>query len=96
MLNSKQRKYLKGLASKETVILHIGKDGLGETLARQADTALTARELIKGRVLETAPLSVKEAAQALSEQLNADIVQTIGFCFVLYRPNPEKPILTLP
>ena len=95
-MTSKQRSYLKGLAVKETVILHVGKEGIGPTLVKQADTALTARELFKGRVLETAPVSVEEAARALADTLHADVVQTIGFCFVLYRRNPQKPVISLP
>ena len=95
-MTSKQRSYLRGLAVKEGVILHVGKEGIGPTLIRQADTALTARELIKGRTLETAPVSVQEAAQALADALHAEIVQTIGFCFVLYRRHPQKPLITLP
>ena len=51
-LTSKQRAQLRGLANGIDTILQIGKDGIGENLIRQADDALEARELIKGRVLE--------------------------------------------
>ena len=56
-LTSKQRAQLRGLANSIDTIVHIGKDGLGENLVKQADDALEARELIKGKVLENSLLS---------------------------------------
>ena len=49
-LTSKQRAQLRGLANTIDTILQVGKDGIGENLIKQADDALEARELIKGRV----------------------------------------------
>lgn len=54
-LTSKQRAYLRSLAVTQEPILHVGKGGISDTLVKQAEDALTARELFKGRVLETAP-----------------------------------------
>ena len=51
MINGKQRAYLRSLANSMEPILHVGKDGIGENLIRQADSALEARELFKGTVL---------------------------------------------
>ena len=51
-LTSKQRAQLRGLANSIDTILHVGKDGIGDNLVKQADDALEARELIKGKVLE--------------------------------------------
>ncbi len=51
-LTSKQRSQLRSLANSIDTILHVGKDGIGENLIKQADDALEARELIKGRVLD--------------------------------------------
>ena len=56
MLTSKQRAHLRSLANGIDTILQIGKEGVTENVLRHADDALTARELIKGRVLETAPV----------------------------------------
>lgn len=91
MITTKQRAKLRGLANKADTILQIGKAGVIETTVTQVDDALTARELIKLRCLETAPLTAREAAQDLSERLNAEIVQVIGTRFVLFRRNMEKP-----
>ena len=69
---------------------------VGLHLVKQADDALTARELIKGKVLETAPESARDAAEALAKATGAEVVQVIGRTFVLYRPAPEEPKIVLP
>lgn len=51
MLTSKQRAYLRSLANSAETILQVGKEGISENLIKQVDDALTARELIKGKVL---------------------------------------------
>ena len=72
-------------------ILQIGKGGITDNLVTQASDALTARELIKGRVLEASMLTAREAADALAGRCGAETVFTIGSRFVLYRENHEIP-----
>ena len=90
-LTSKQRAQLRGLANSIDTILHVGKDGIGDNLVKQADDALEARELIKGRVLENSLLSPREAAQQLAPLTRSEVVQVIGTKFVLYRESHSKP-----
>ena len=75
---------------------HVGKGGISDTLVKQAEDALTARELFKGRVLETAPASPKETAAEIAAAVGAQVVQVIGRCFVLYRRREEQPVIELP
>ncbi len=96
MLTSKQRAYLRSLANPIDTIVMVGKSGMSPELVKQADDALTARELIKGRALETAPLSPREAAEELAKETNAEVVQVIGTRFVLYRRHPKEPKIVLP
>ena len=96
MLTSKQRAYLRGLANTMETILIIGKGEITDNIIMQADTALTARELIKAKVLETSACSSREAADMIAEKCGADVVQVIGSKFVLYRMNPDEPKITLP
>ncbi len=96
MLNSKQRAYLRSKANPMEPILQVGKGGIGDTLIKQVDDALTARELIKGKVLNNSDLVAKEAAGELARSCQADVVQVIGNKFVLYRANTEEPIYILP
>lgn len=65
-LSSKQRAYLRSLSNDLDVIVHIGKDGIGDNLVKQANDALEARELIKCRVLENSMLTAREACDELS------------------------------
>ena len=96
MLTSKQRAYLRGLANGLDPILHLGKGGHSDAIIRQADDALTARELLKGKALETAPISAIETAQAIAEAVGAEVVQVVGRTFVLYRRNEKEPQIQLP
>ena len=89
-LTSKQRAQLRGLANGIDTILIVGKDGIGGNLVKQADSALEARELIKGKVLENALMSAREAAEELAPLTRSEIVQVIGTKFVLYRPSHKK------
>ncbi len=95
-MTSKQRAYLRGLANSLDPILHAGKGGVSDAMRKQADDALTARELIKGRVLETAPVSVRELAEDIAASVNAEVVHVIGRTFVLYRRNDKEPKIVLP
>ena len=90
-LTSKQRAQLRGLANRIDTILQIGKDGIGENLIKQADDALEARELIKGRVLDNnLDYDARLAAEALAKATRSEVVQVIGTKFVLYRPTHKK------
>ena len=89
-LTSKQRAQLRGLANGIDTILIVGKDGIGDNLIKQADDALEARELIKGRVLENSMLSAREAAEQLAPLTRSEVVQVIGTKFVLYRQSHKK------
>lgn len=90
-LTSKQRSQLRGLANTIDTILQIGKDGIGENLIKQADDALEARELIKGRVLDNnLEYDARTAAEALAKATRSEVVQVIGNKFVLYRMQHDK------
>ena len=90
-LSSKQRAQLRSMANELDTIVHIGKDGVGANLIKQADDALEARELIKGKVLENSPLSPREGAEELARATRSQVVQVIGTKFVLYRETHSKP-----
>lgn len=96
MLTSKQRAFLRSLAMNEDTILMIGKGGMSDAIIKQADDALKARELIKGKVLETADLTPREAAERIALETNSEVVQVIGSKLVLYRRNPDEPKIQLP
>lgn len=96
MLTSKQRAYLRGLANPIKTILMIGKGEITDNIVKQADDALKARELIKGKVLENSGYSSREAAELIAEKCGAEVVQVIGSKFVLYKKNEDEPKIVLP
>lgn len=85
MLTSKQRAELRAQANGLEVTLMIGKEGITGTVAETAVGQLENRELIKGRVLETAGLSAREASDQLCHMTGAEGVSCVGNTFVLYR-----------
>ena len=95
-MTSKQRAYLRGLANTMESILHAGKGGVSDAMIKQADDALEARELIKGKVLETAPGTAREVAEEIAAQVTAQVVQVIGRTFVLFRQKEKDSQIKLP
>ena len=89
-LTGKQRAQLRALANTLEPVVHIGKDGIGDNLVKQANDALEARELIKCRVLENCELTAREACDELSRLTRSEQVQVIGTKFVLYRETHRK------
>ena len=78
------------LANTLKPIFQIGKEDISENLIKSVDEALNKRELIKLSVLETSALDAKEAAGQLAQALGAEVIQSIGRKFVLYRKKPEE------
>ena len=85
MLTSKERAELRAQANSLDTTLMVGKDGVTEAVIAEADNQLTARELVKGKVLENAMLTPREVCDALCEATGADGVSVIGTKFVIYR-----------
>ncbi len=92
MLNSKQRAKLRSLASTIQATTIMGKEGLTETVLAQIDRELTARELVKVSVLETAEASAKDYLIETAKALQAEQVCFIGKKFVLYRYSKKQGI----
>ena len=85
MLTSKQRAELRSQANTLETTLMVGKGGITESVIAEAETQLTARELVKGKVLEGAMMTPREACDEICEATGADGVAVIGTKFVIYR-----------
>ena len=85
MLTSKERADLRAQATTLDTTLMVGKNGVTDTVIEEAENLLTARELVKGKVLEGAFLSPREACDEICEATGADGVAVIGTKFVIYR-----------
>ena len=85
MLTSKERAELRAQANAIDTTLIVGKDGVTENVIAEAENLLTARELVKGKVLETALMSAREVSDEICAATGADGVSCVGSKFVIYR-----------
>ncbi len=94
-----QKKYLRGLAHSAKPVVHIGRQGIGDTVIRSTDDALNTHELIKIKFQD-----FKEKAQkiALCDEIKlrtgAELVGMTGHVALFYRPNkdPKERRITVP
>ena len=95
-LNSKQRAYLKGLASVLEPVLQIGKGSLTPEVTESVAEAFNNRELVKITVLKNCFDNPKELASVLAERTHSTVVQVIGKKIVLYKESKSKKKIELP
>jgi RNA-binding protein len=96
-LRPRQRALLRSIAQAVKPILQIGKDGVTDAVADSVTAALNNRELLKIRILETAPATAPElGAELVARVQGAHLIQVIGRTLVIYRRHPHKPEITLP
>ena len=85
MLTSKERAELRAQANTLDTTLMVGKGGITDALIAEADNQLTARELVKGKVLEAALMSAREVSDAICEATGAEGISCVGNKFVIWR-----------
>ena len=89
MLTAAERRALKARAHKLDPVVIIGAKGLTDEVVKEIDAALKAHELIKVRA---AGLERMQRGPVLGEILSrtgADLVQSVGKVFVIYRKSDE-------
>lgn len=90
-LSAGQRARLRGLAHALKPVMQIGREGINDASVAALREAFNTRELLKIRVLRSAPEEVRETAEALASEIaGAVLVQTVGRVAVLFRPTPEE------
>jgi len=97
-LTSGQRAFLRSKANRLKATVWIGKQGLSDQVVQAIDKALETEELLKIKILESAPEARKVMAPRIADALNCALVQGIGRVIVVYRQakNPEKRTIVLP
>ena len=95
-MTSKQRAYLKSLASTMDPIFQIGKSSLTPEVIEAVSEALNTRELFKIAVLKNCMDDPREIAQVVAERTHSQVVQVIGKKIVLYKPFKKDPKIILP
>ena len=88
-LTSRDRADLRKHAHHLPVTVHVGHQGLTDTVRQTLDDAMRTRELVKIQFSKNADVKAKQAANDLAKEMRADIVQVIGRTATLFRLNPE-------
>lgn len=95
-LSGKQRRHLRALAHHLSPLVQIGKEGITEGVEEALREALARHELVKVRVLETAPADRAEVGPPLARVTGSHVVGELGRIVLLYRMHDEKPVIVLP
>ena len=85
MLTSKERAELRAQSNALETTLMVGKSGVTEAVIAEAENLLTARELVKGKVLEGALMSPREVSDAICDATGAEGIACLVSIFVIYR-----------
>lgn len=96
MLTNKQKKFLKKEAHHLKPIFQIGKSGLHDTIIKELNAALDARELIKIQLLQNTGEVAEDAGVRIARDTEAELVQVIGHTLILYKPSKEHKRIELP
>ena len=95
-MTSKQRAYLKGLASNLEPIFNIGKSSLTPEITSAIGECFNNRELIKIAVLKNCVDDPRELAEMVAGRTHSQVVQVIGKKIVLYKEDKDNPKIILP
>lgn len=95
-MTSKQRSYLKSLASNLTSVFQIGKSSLTPELTAAVGECFHNNELIKISVLKNCLDDPRAIAETVAERTHSQVVQVIGRKIVLYKPDKDNPRIVLP
>ncbi len=95
-MNSRQRAYLKSLASNLNPVFQIGKNNLTPEVTEAVRECFNNNELIKIAVLKNSLEDPKAMAGTLAERTGSEVVEVIGKKIVLYKPFKDDPKIILP
>ena len=95
-MTSKQRAYLKSLASTIDPLFQIGKGSVTPEVIEAISEAFNNRELLKIAVLKNCMDDPRAIAEVVAERTRSQVVQVIGKKIVLYKPDKKNPKIVLP
>jgi len=88
-LTSAEKKELRGIGQRLKPHIHIGKQGLSETVTKEIDTALLKNGLIKIR-FEADRATIKTYCSDIPEKLGCAYIGGVGKIGIFFRDMPEK------
>ena len=95
-MTSKQRAYLKSLASTMDPLFQIGKGSVTPEVIEAISEAFNNRELLKIAVLKNCMDDPRAIAEVVAERTRSQVVHVIGKKIVLYKPDKKNPKIMLP
>ena len=95
-MTSKQRAYLKSLASNLDPLFQIGKGSVTPEVIEAISEAFNNRELLKIAVLKNCMDDPRAIAEVVAERTRSQVVHVIGKKIVLYKPDKKNPKIILP
>lgn len=95
-LSQNQKKYLRGIAHGLNPIIIIGAQGITDSLMAELEKALQFHELLKIKMAAGEREDRKKMIDHVVDQTKAQLVQSVGKMFVIYRPRPKDSQLILP
>lgn len=96
MLNSKNRNYLTKMAHDIKAEVYVGRNGISENVIESAKENIKSNELLKVKVHKDGPIDKHEAAEKLSEELDAELVRVMGNIVILFKKAPKNSEYNLP
>ena len=88
-LTSAEKKELRGIAQRLKPHVHVGKQGLSETVLAEIEMALTKNGLIKIR-FESDRANMRTFTQEIADKLGCQSVGGVGKTGVFFRDMPEE------
>ena len=95
-LTGKQRRFLRALGHALKPVVTVGAGGIDDGLVAETEKALLAHELVKVKILASAPLDRKESAAVLAGRAGAELAQVLGRTALLYKAREKSPAIKLP
>lgn len=96
MLTSKQRAFLRGLASQKNTLMQIGKGGISENVIAEINQLLEANEIVKIHCLENTLVDAKSVLDEIAELIpDCEPIAAIGRRIVIYRQSKENKQIDL-
>lgn len=91
-MDAKTRAILRSMIAKEPCVAQVGKEGLTDTVIKGIESVLNARELIKVNVLKNSDLDIREVAEYVAKELDAEVVSVMGNKFVVYKKSKKNKL----
>ncbi|MGZ0654821.1 YhbY family RNA-binding protein [Coraliomargarita sp. W4R53] len=88
-ITSAEKKELRGIGQRLKPHVHIGKQGLSETVLAELETALLKNGLIKIR-FEAERAIIKGYCTEIPAKLNCEYIGGVGKTAIFFRDMPEK------